>query len=160
MSVTQPIAPAGGGLHPWLALDCEAEAERIAAGLRRLLAERIGRRGLVVAVSGGIDSALCAALAVRAVGPRRVFALMLPERDSDPETQVRARALVEQLGVPHQQEDIAPMLEAVGCYRWRDEAMRTVFPDYDADWSSKIVIRGGLEGRYNHFELVVRAPGG
>ena len=57
-------------------------------------------------------------------------------------------------------EDIGPALAAIGCYRWRDEAIRRVFPDYDDDWKNKIVISGGLEGQVNHFQLVVQSPDG
>ena len=65
-----------------LALDCGAEADRIAGWMVETLATRLHRRGLVVAMSGGIDSSVCAALAVRALGAAKVFGLLLPERDS------------------------------------------------------------------------------
>ena len=63
-----------------LDIDLEAEADRIAARLRDITARELHRRGLVVAISGGIDSSVSAALAVRALGPDRVFTLILPER--------------------------------------------------------------------------------
>ncbi len=66
-----------------LDLDLEAEAARISDMLRNSV-RSLRRRGLVVAVSGGIDSSACLALAVRALGAKRVFALLLPERDSSP----------------------------------------------------------------------------
>jgi NAD+ synthase len=56
--------------------------------------------------------------------------------------------------------DIAPALEGIGCYRQRDEAIRKVFPDYADGWKNKIVIKGGLEGQINHFDLVVQTPSG
>lgn len=153
MSTTPDLAHA-------LALDLTAEADRIAAEVRTLLSRTLRKRGLVVAVSGGIDSSVCAALAVRAVGAERVFALMLPERESSPESTARGRQLCEHLGVPHQVFDIAPTLEAIGCYAWRDQALRDTLPGYGPDWKQKIVIGGGLEGRYNHFKVVARSPDG
>ena len=48
----------------------------------------------------------------------------------------------------------------IGCYRRRDEAIRRVFPEYGDGWKNKIVIKGGLEGRINHFKLVVQTPAG
>ena len=58
-----------------LDLDYELEAERIGTRLREITSRVLHRRGLVVAISGGIDSSVCAALAVRALGPDRVFTL-------------------------------------------------------------------------------------
>lgn len=143
-----------------LVLDPAAEVTRICERLRHMLAQNLKRRGLVVAISGGVDSAVCAALAVRAVGPERVFGLLLPEHDSAAESSLRGVMVAEQLGITYQLFDIAPALEALGCYRWRDEAMRATFPDYGPDWKSKIAIVGGQNGRFNHFKLVVQTPDG
>lgn len=143
-----------------LAIDYAKEEARIVAWIKELLRTTLHRRGLVVAVSGGIDSAVSAALAVRALGPRKVFCLLMPERDSSAGTQEKGQLLVEHLGVEYLKEDIAPVLEAIGCYRWRDEAIRSVLPDYDERWKSKIVISGGLAGQINHFRLVAMSPDG
>lgn len=142
-----------------LSFDRDAEIERIGERVRALLRQHLKRRGLVVAISGGIDSAVCAALAVRALGPDKVFGLLMPERDSSSDSAVKGRLLAEHLGIRHEVQDIAPTLEAIGCYRWRDEAIRAVFPAYREDWKNKIVIAGGSQGQINHFKLVVQEPG-
>jgi NAD+ synthase len=111
-------------------------------------------------MSGGIDSSVSAALSVRALGAERVYGLLLPERDSSGGSVTRGRMLAEHLGIRHELFDIAPTLEAIGCYRWRDDAIRQVFPEYGDGWRNKIVISGGLEGRVNHFQLVVQTPSG
>lgn len=143
-----------------LDLDCEAEAKRIADRLRDVTSRVLKKRGLVVAVSGGIDSSCSLALAVRAVGKDRVHALILPERDSADDSAVRGRLLATHLGAACSEQDIAPTLEAIGCYRWRDEAVRRAVPEYTTGWRMKIVIVGGLEGRVNHFDIVAVAPDG
>jgi NAD+ synthase len=143
-----------------LDIDVRSEVERISLGLREQTAQVLHRRGAVVAISGGVDSAVCAALAVRAFGPERVVALILPEQDSAPESSLRAKALAEHLGVAPLEQDIGPTLTAIGCYRSRDEAVRRVLPDYGAGWRMKIVVSGGLEGRINHFRLVAQSPDG
>lgn len=141
-------------------IDYLAEADRIGEGIRAALRDILHRRGLVVAMSGGIDSSVCAALAVRALGTKKVFGLLLPERDSSSASGARGRALAEHLGIEYTVHDIAPALEAIGCYDWRDAAIRSVFPDYGADWRNKIVISGGIQGGVNHFLLVVQDPAG
>lgn len=151
---TQPLTPAV------LELDLEAEADRIAARLREILSGTLHRRGLVVAISGGIDSSVSVSLAVRAIGPERVFALILPEQDSSDDSANRAGILARHLGIEALTVNIAPALEAIGCYRWRDEAVRSVVPQYTTGWRMKIVISGGLAGRINRFKLIAQAPDG
>lgn len=141
------------------AFDQAAEARRIADRLRDFL-RMLRKRGLVVAVSGGIDSSVSCALAVEAVGAAKVFGLLMPETDSSSESLERGRMLVEHLGIDHEVQDIAPTLEAIGCYRRRDEAIRTVFPEYGDGWKNKIAIAGGRAGRFNHFKLIVEDPAG
>jgi len=142
-----------------LELDAAAEIERIATRLREIT-RTMRKRGLIVAISGGVDSSVCAALAVRAIGAQRVFTLILPEHDSSGDSATRAQLLAKQFGLQPLTVDIAPMLEAAGCYRWRDEAMRRVIPGYGPGWRSKIAIRGGLQGQINHFHLVAQSPAG
>jgi len=142
-----------------LTLDCAAEAQRIAHWLRERVS-RMGRRGAVVAISGGIDSSVCAALAARAFGAQRVLGLSMPERDSSGASVEFARDVAEKTGIAYLAEDIAPTLEAIGCYRRRDAAIRALFPDYGADWKNKIVIAGGMRGKLHYFKLVVQSPDG
>ncbi len=141
------------------ALDCAAEVERIGQHLRTSLAA-MHKRGVVLGLSGGVDSSVCAALAVRALGPEKVQALLMPEQDSSPVSADLGAAVATRLGLRCATENIAPTLEAIGCYRWRDDAIRALFPDYDATWKSKIAIAGGSAGRVHFFHLVVQPPGG
>ncbi len=143
-----------------LDIDYEQEATRIAQRLREIVSRTLHRRGLVVAISGGIDSSTCLGLAVRALGPDKVFALILPERDSSDDSAARATILAEHLGVRAQTHDIQPALAAIGCYEQRDAAVRRVLPAYGPGWRFKIVIAGGKEGRINYFRLVAKAPDG
>src|SRR6266567_721018 len=114
-------------------LDEAAEVERIRARLREVCSNILRKRGLVVALSGGVDSSVCAALAVHALGPKKVFGLLLPEKDSSSASSTLGHRVAEQLGIEYREENIGPALEAIGC---------------------------GLDGRLNHFKLVVQAPDG
>jgi NAD+ synthase len=125
-----------------LELDLEATAQELSDALREAVLQRLRRRGLVVAVSGGIDSSCVAALAVRALGPGRVLALLLPERDSSEESTAYAVRLCRQLGIEFVVQEITPILEAAGCYRLRDEALRSVFPEFTAEMHWKIAMHG------------------
>ena len=143
-------------------LDLEAKAGTLSDALREAVLHKLRRRGLVVAVSGGIDSACVAALAARALGPARVLGLLLPERDSSSESLVYGRALCEKLGIAFEVKDIAPVLQATGCYEARDAAVREVFPDFRPEMPWKIVLASDpLAGEALHFfKAVVRLPSG
>jgi NAD+ synthase len=121
-----------------LGFDVEGKAAVLATELRRAVHGRLRRRGVVVAMSGGIDSSCVAALAARALGPERVLALLLPERDSSQEATRYGLAQCRALGIPHELQDIAPVLEAAGCYRMRDAALRSVFPVFRPEMPWKL----------------------
>ncbi|PYO07652.1 MAG: NAD(+) synthase [Gemmatimonadetes bacterium] len=145
-----------------LRIDSSNAVSRITAALRAQLASSLKRRGLVVGMSGGVDSSVCVALAVAAVGPKRVLGLFMPERESDPESLRIARSFAADLGIEHTTEDIAPILEATGCYRRRNEAIRSVVPEFTDDWGCKLVLPPDRldADRLNITYLVVQQPGG
>jgi len=145
-----------------LQIDLEREATEICDALRHTVTKTLLRRGLVVAVSGGIDSSTCLGLAVRAFGPRRVFGLLMPERDSSAASVDLGRELCDHLGVEYTIEDIQPTLAAIGCYERYDQAVRRVFPDFGPGWKSKIVLPGDLldSDRINVYRVVVEDPDG
>lgn len=143
-----------------LKINEQEEIDKISASIRDSLRRKLNRRGLVVAISGGVDSAVCAALCVEALGKNKVFGLLLPETDSSSASVTLGKKLADQLGIEYLVQDIAPTLEGIGCYEWRDEAIKSIFPDYNDTWKSKITISGGAEGKINHFMVVVQTPEG
>ncbi len=143
-------------------IDTAAEIESVTASMREQLIGPLKRRGFVVGMSGGVDSSVAAGLAVAAVGPKKVFGIFMPEHDSDPQSLELAREWAEKLGIEYTVEDIAPALEALGCYRRRDEAIARVVPGYGPGWKSKIVLPGDRlnSDRLNTFSVVVESPEG
>ena len=142
-----------------LAIDCAAEVTRIGDRMREILV-RFHRRGVVLGLSGGVDSSVCAALAVQALGPDRVVGILMPERESSETSERLARQLVRQLGLKEVRVDITAALEGLGCYEVRDAAIKMVVPDYGPGWKSSIGISGGMEGQFNRFDLIVQKPQG
>ncbi|MBL8599197.1 MAG: NAD(+) synthase [Devosia sp.] len=144
-----------------LVIDAEAEIARIVDAMRTQLRTQLRRRGLVLGLSGGIDSSVCAALAARAVGPERVFALFMPENDSDPESLSLGRRVAETFGIASAVEDIGPALAAMGCYERRDSFIRQLVPEFGPGWGCKVVIANALAGKgYAVSSLVVQSPAG
>jgi NAD+ synthase len=145
-------APAG------VPFDAAACIERLAQGTVDAV-RGLGRRGAVVAVSGGIDSSVTAGLSVRGFGAKNVLLLRLPERDVGSGSSDLGLELAEALGAPSVEVPISSALEALGCYAQRDEAIRKVFPDYEPDWKHKLV-RSEPTGGIIVFSLVVERPDG
>jgi NAD+ synthase len=99
-----------------LRIDPARVAERIEAFIRDAV-DSYQRDGVILGMSGGIDSSLVANLATRALGPEKIHALLLPERDSSPESKSDALLDIERLGISYREVDLTPMLEALGIYR-------------------------------------------
>ena len=147
-------------MNEYLTLEYDEEIARISDGIRSALRSDLHRRGLVVAISGGIDSSVSAALAVEALGKNKVFGILMPETESSSESLEHGRILADHLGIDYVVKHIGKTLKAIGCYEERDAAIASVFPEYADGWKNKIVITGGLQGGINYFKLVVQAPNG
>lgn len=145
-----------------LNIDAEKETARIVGALRQAVHRQLHRQGAVVGISGGIDSSVVLALCARAFTSQRMAALILPERDSSPESVLLARRVSERFGITPVVEDITAALEGLGCYRRRDEAIARVFPSYGPGWKAKIRIPGSLleQDTLNVFHLTVIGPDG
>jgi NAD+ synthase len=146
-----------------LAIDAEAESARIVSWLKESMAS-LHRSGAVLGISGGIDSSVCLALCVRAFGPERVVALLLPEMDSDPVSEDLGRMLAAHYGVKPILECVTPPLDGFRCYERRDQAIARVFPEFDAaaGYLAKIVLPPGLLdlGTLNVYSLTIVTPDG
>lgn len=144
-----------------LKIDPEHEAEKICVQIREFLSGLLKRRGLVVGLSGGIDSSVTAALSVRALGPERVLALLMPEHHSDDETIKLSTMVADHLGVEKIHEDISDILKSVGFYKRYNDAVRLAIPEYGDDWKSKIVTPNILESRgFSLFSVIAQNPDG
>jgi NAD+ synthase len=145
-----------------LTLDYAQETERIVTWLQERVLRTFRRQGAVVGISGGIDSSVVLALCARAFGAQRVLGVLLPERESSPESADLALELAQCYGVEAITEEISGALDGYGCYPRRDEAIQRVIPEYRPGWNTKIVLPGDLMERatLNLFHLVVTSPDG
>lgn len=134
------IAPQLFGLDPI------TEIERVARVIHQQVHTILRKEGVVIAVSGGIDSSVCAALCVRGLGARNVFALALPERHSSTTSTLLAEQLCSSLDIPLKTVSIEQMLQSAGCYGSQNASLKEVFPDYKEGDPFKIVLPSILAG--------------
>lgn len=127
--------------------DLDLAVDQITAKIKHDIFQQHKRRGAAIGISGGIDSSVCMALAVKAIGPERVFGIMMPEKDSSPDSRLLAEDLANVFGVKTLVENISPALEGFQCYQRRDEAVKRVFPEYNpSSYKMKIGInQSGLD---------------
>ncbi len=144
-----------------LRIDCEAEADRICAFIQRQVAV-MKRDGVVIGLSGGVDSALCAQLCMRALRRERVVGLLLPERESNPISTEYASIHAQKMGLNTATIDITSTLEVFGTYEKRDEVIRAIFPEYNNQCKSKIVLPADLLSRdaFNFYTLKIEDSDG
>ena len=145
-----------------LKIDAAAVTEHLCSTIRTQIRTRLHKTGAVIGVSGGIDSTVSAALCTRALGPERVLGIMMPEKDSSPLSEQLARKLAAQFGFEVIKEDISGGLAGLGCYERRDEAIRSVFPEFDTSWTAKITIPTNIleKDTFNFFHLTIMNKSG
>ena len=145
-----------------LDLDPAVEVERITTRLYRDIFHVLTRKGGVLGVSGGVDSAVVLALAVQVIDPKRLVVLLMPERESSQESILLGREVCHQFGITPLVEDITEPLYGFGSYRRRDAAIRELFPEYDSSYKLKITLPDDLldSDTLNFYRLTIVNPEG
>ena len=144
-----------------LRIDAEQATADIVEAFESMVVRDMRKRGVVLGLSGGVDSSVCAALCARALGPERVLGILMPERESSPDSLELGRLAAESIGIPTIVEDITATLEAAGCYQRRDDAIRTLIPEYAAGWRSKVVLPSVVgSDQYRIMSVFAQGPDG
>jgi len=105
--------------------------EKLPDFLHKTVHDLLHKDGIVIGVSGGVDSALIATLAVQALGPDHVYGLILPEKESSPSSRELALKLCKKLKIPYGEVPITPMLESFNIYNRKAALLKELFPRYD-----------------------------
>src|SRR4030043_972488 len=123
--------------------------EQLSGFIHRTVRDLFRKDGIIIGVSGGIDSAVIAALAVEALGPDRVFGLILPEKESSPSSRERGTDLCRELKIRYEEVPITPMLESFGIYARKEALIRELFPHYDPAFHTTSLTRPPMTGAAN-----------
>jgi NAD+ synthase len=145
-----------------MAIDAEKVSQQIEGFLRDRVKTFFRRRGIVIGLSGGIDSAVAGALSVRALGPKRVHGVLLPERDSSPKSRAFGVLSAESLGIEYTEVEITPFLDSYGVYAKRDVIVKKYFPDLGDDYTFRLTLPQDLldRDRINAYQLDVQKADG
>lgn len=145
-----------------LKIDAQKVADHLCDVILKQISGTLKKSGAVVGISGGIDSSVVAALCSRALGPKKVLGIMMPEKESSGESEKLARKLGKKFGFETIKENITDGLAGLGCYRERNEAIKQVFPEFDESWNCKITIPTNIleKKTFNFFTLSIENKAG
>ncbi len=115
--------------------------EKLSAFIQQTVRDQFRKEGIVIGVSGGVDSAVIAALAVDALGPDRVYGLILPEKESSPSSRELGIDLCKTLRIRYDEVPITPVLEALSVYTKKESLIRELFPRYDPEYHTTSLSR-------------------
>jgi len=144
-----------------LRINCEEVANEIQEFVRKTVFDVLKKRGVVIGISGGIDSSVTAAICVHALGKERVFGILMPEKESSKDTLELSNVLTDFFGIDNVLEDISPILDSAGCYQRRNETIKKIIPEFTDEWKFKIVLPSLLGSEtYRVFSLVTESSDG
>jgi len=145
-----------------LKIDTEAETQRICDFIRRMALQDFKRKGAVIGISGGIDSALVSELAVRALGKEKVLGVFLPEKESNPISLEYAEKQAAKLGIETVKVDITENLESFGVYQRRNAVVKQVVPEFDDTLKFHVTLPQNLleKDRFNYYSIIVEGKDG
>jgi len=101
-------------------MNCKRNVE-LATSYIKDYVDKSGAKGVILGISGGIDSAVIAYLACRALEPEKVFGLVLPYKTTDPQSLEDADLVIKDLGINHKVIDITAQVDAY-YQKWDPEA--------------------------------------
>ena len=105
--------------------------EQLPGFMKKTVTDQFKKDGIVIGVSGGVDSALIATLAVESLGADHVYGLILPEKESNPSSRELAMRLCKKLKIPYTEVPITPILKSFGIYAQKESLLKELFPQYD-----------------------------
>jgi NAD+ synthase len=148
----------------WMEFDVKREVENLVSFIKEKV-KSFNAQGIVLGLSGGIDSACVCGLAVRAVGSKRVFGLILPEQDSDPTSKEDALKVAKKYGVKVKIINITPILEEFGIYNIlpkktfakREKVAKLIKLGYSLIPKTRSPFIGGLQGPKFGFQRKIQA---
>ena len=112
--------------------------------------ENFRKNGVVIGLSGGLDSSVTAALSVKSLGSENVLGLILPEKESSPKSENLAKSLANELGIKTETIDMTSILDAFNIYTIRENIVKKYFNSFTKGCTYRLVvsrdavIKGGL----------------
>ena len=123
----------------------ETSVQRISEFIKNEIFEQFNKKGAVLGLSGGIDSAVTAALCVKSLGSKNVLGLIMPEKESDIKSQQLAQQIAKKFDIETKSIDISNILESFGVYQNKEKIVKDKFADFNSFCKYRVVVPPKLE---------------
>ena len=108
--------------------------------IKKQVYENFKKKGVVIGLSGGIDSSVIAALCVKALGPKNVLGVIMPEKESSPQSMQFAQKLAKKFEIPTKTIDITNILNSFDIYNIRNSVNKKYYSNFDDNCQYRIVV--------------------
>ena len=123
----------------------ETKINEITKFIKNEVFEIYQKKGAVIGLSGGIDSAITAALCTKSIGSEKVLGLILPEKESDPNSENLAQQIANKYNIKTKTIDITNILESFGVYENKEKIVKEKFSNYNEKCKYRVVVPPKLE---------------
>lgn len=128
-------------IHEFIKIkNIEKSVNNICDFIKNEISNKIQRNGAVIGLSGGIDSAVTAALCVKAIGTEKVLGLIMPEKESEPKSQILAKQFADKYNIKTEIIDITSILDSFGVYKNKERIVKERFPNFNSNCKYRVVV--------------------
>jgi len=114
--------------------------DKICEFIKDEITNKFQKKGAVIGLSGGIDSAITAALCEKSLGPDKILGIIMPEKESDPSSQILAKKVSEKFNFKTETMDISKILESFGVYNIKENIVKEKFPEFNIECKYRVVV--------------------